>query len=84
MADLFKIFLVLTLYFFGMGGLWIMNDVTGCLNLQITYNITNFVCGVTTGFLYIDELKAFHLGLWTTELVLFLFTLFLIYFISKS
>ena len=84
MADIFKISLVLLLYFFGIGGLWIMNDVTGCLNLQITHNLTNSVCGVTNGFLFTDKIKAFHLGLWTVEIVLFLSTLFLIYYATKD
>jgi len=83
MADLFKIFSILFLFYLGIGGLWVMNDVTGCLNLQITHNITNSVCGVTNGFLFIDKVKAFHLGLWTVEFVLFLLTLFLIYYATR-
>jgi len=84
MHRLTKIGLIFILFFIGEGGLWLINDVMGCLNLAMQLGEDANLCGVTNGFLFTDWIKAFHIGLWTLEIVLALFTVLLIYYAIKD
>ncbi|HDD44452.1 MAG TPA: hypothetical protein ENG63_06300 [Candidatus Desulfofervidus auxilii] len=84
MHRLIKIGLIFILYFIGLSGLWFINDVVGCLNLTMQIGKDANLCGVTSGFLFADWIKAFHIGLWTLEIVLALFTVFLIYYATRD
>jgi len=79
-----KIGLIITLFFVGISGLWFINDIVGCLNLTMQSGGDMSSCGITNGFLFADWIKAFHIGLWTLEIVLALFTVLLIYYATRD
>ena len=84
--DMLKIGSILLLFLMGYGGLWVMNDVTGCLYMTSQLGVKDSWnwCGVTNGFFFINGARAFHIGLYSAELSLFMLTLILLYLIFKQ
>ena len=70
MAPELKSYMALTaailLLYFGMSGLWIINDLMSGLHFIIqTRGITP--PGTTNGFIYSDYVQSFHIGLWAAS-----------------
>ena len=62
------------LFFFGLMGLWVINDSMACVaNFGV-----NSGCGIGNGFWWLTPIQAFHLGLYLTIFSLVLFSFLVI------